>query len=94
MSEELKTGLVYVVRGGALLSLTILAIATTALGLPLRAFLPIFAEDPTTLSWMMTSLGLGAVFGALVVAWLGSFKQMGTTLLAVLAAFDASDQFL
>ena len=89
MSEELKTGLVYVVRGGALLSLTILAIATTALGLPLRAFLPIFAEDPTTLSWMMTSLGLGAVFGALVVAWLGSFKQMGTTLLAVLAAFGA-----
>ena len=43
MAEELKGGLLYVRRGGALLALTILAISTTALGLPLRAFLPVFA---------------------------------------------------
>ena len=48
--EELKGGLRYVGRGGALLSLTVLAIATTSLGLPIRAFLPVFATDPNTLS--------------------------------------------
>ena len=87
--EEMKGGLTYVGSGGALLALTVLAISTTSLGLPLRAFLPVFAEDPTTLSHMMTSLGTGAVAGALVVAWLGSFERMGLTLLRVLAAFGA-----
>ena len=85
--EELKGGLRYVGSGGALLALTILAISTTSLGLPIRAFLPVFAGDPNTLSHMMTSLGTGAVAGALVVAWLGSFERMGLTLLRVLAVF-------
>ena len=85
--EELKGGLTYVGNGGALLALTVLAISTTALGLPLRAFLPVFAGDPTTLSHMMTSLGTGAVAGALVVAWLGSFDRMGLMLLRVLTVF-------
>ena len=85
--EELKGGLTYVGRGGALLALTVLAVSTTSLGLPLRAFLPVFAGDPATLSRMMTSLGTGAVAGALVVAWLGRFERMGVMLLRVLAAF-------
>ena len=87
MAEDLKGGLSYVGQGGALLALTVLAVATTALGLPLRAFLPVFAGDPETLSRMMTALGTGAVTGALVVAWLGKFERMGLTLLQVLAAF-------
>ena len=87
--EELKGGLTYVGSGGALLALTILAVSTTSLGLPIRAFLPVFAEDPTTLSRMMTSLGTGAVAGALIVAWLGSFERMGLTLLWVLVGFGA-----
>ena len=85
--EELKGGLTYVGTGGALLALTILAISTTSLGLPIRAFLPVFAGDPNTLSQMMTSLGTGAVVGALVVAWLGSFERMGLALLRVLVVF-------
>ena len=85
--EELKGGLTYVGSGGALLALTVLAVSTTSLGLPLRAFLPVFAGDPATLSRMMTALGAGAVAGALAVAWLGSFEGMGRTLLRVLAAF-------
>ena len=74
-------------QGGALLALTVLAVATTSLGLPLRAFLPVFAGDPETLSRMMTALGSGAVTGALIVAWLGRFERMGLTLLRVLALF-------
>lgn len=89
LPEELKGGILYVTRGGPLLALTILAISATALGLPLRAFLPVFAEDPATLSRMMTSLGAGAVAGALVVAWLGRFDHMGLTLLWVIGFFGA-----
>ena len=89
MAEELKGGLRFVSHG-VFLTLTILAACTTALGLPIRAFLPIFAGDPETLSRMMTCLGIGAVFGALVVAWLGKFDRMGATLLWVLALFGAT----
>ena len=85
--EELKGGLRYVGQGGALLSLTVLAIATTSLGLPIRAFLPVFASDPDTLSQMMAAIGTGAVVGALIVAWLGTFNKMGFTLLSVLIVF-------
>jgi MFS family permease len=84
---ELGSGLSYVRHGGALLALTILAFATTSLALPLRAFLPVFADDAAHLSQMMTMLGAGAVVGALIVAWLGSFDRMGRTLLQVQIVF-------
>jgi MFS family permease len=87
ISEELKGGLSYVRDEGALLALTILAMATTTLGLPIRAFLPVFAEDAAHLSRMMTAIGGGAVLGALVIAWLGRFRHMGRVLLLVQIIF-------
>lgn len=87
MLAELKGGLSYVKADNALLWLTLLATATTTLGLPIRAFLPVFAADATHLSWMMTALGGGAVTGALTVAWLGKFEHMGRTLLTVQIVF-------
>lgn len=87
MIAELRKGLHYVRHGGALLALTVLAFATTSLALPIRAFLPVFATDAAHLSRMMTMLGLGAVAGALVIAWLGSFDRMGRTLLQVQIVF-------
>ena len=84
---ELRGGLSYVRHGGALLALTVLAFATTSLALPVRAFLPVFADDATHLSRMMTMLGSGAVVGALIVAWLGTFKHMGRMLLLVQVIF-------
>jgi len=84
---ELRGGLSYVRHEGALLALTALALATTSLALPVRTFLPLFAADAAHLSRMMTALGAGAVVGALVVAWLGSFRHMGRTLLLVQIVF-------
>ena len=84
---ELQGGLLYVRHRGALFALTVLAFATTSLALPVRAFLPVFARDAAHLSWMMTMLGSGAVVGALIVAWLGTFKYMGRTLLQVQIVF-------
>ena len=84
---ELKSGLSFVRRQPALLALTLLAMATTFLGVPVRAFLPIFANDAAHLSQMMAALGAGAVAGALTVAWLGQFRHMGRTLLVVQVVF-------
>ena len=84
---ELRGGLSYVRHVGALLALTVLAFATTSLALPVRAFLPVFADDAAHLSRMMTMLGAGAVVGALIVAWLGRFAHMGRTLLVVQVVF-------
>ena len=84
---ELQGGLRYVRQNRALLALTALAFATTSLALPVRAFLPVFAENEAQLSLMMTMSGAGAVVGALIVAWLGTFDHMGRTLLQVQVAF-------
>ena len=84
---ELRGGLRYVRQNRALLSLTVLAFATTSLALPFRALLPVFAQDEVHLSRMMTMLGAGGVVGALIVAWLGKFEHMGRTLLLVEVMF-------
>ena len=84
---ELRSGLSFVRHQPALLALTGLAMATTTLGVPVRAFLPVFADDAAHLSRMMAALGGGAVVGALTVAWLGKFQHMGRTLLVVQVVF-------
>ncbi len=86
--HELKTGLEYARSQQAIVALTVLASMTAFLGLPLLTFLPVFAReifhgDIGRYSNMMAFSGMGAVAGALVVAWLGRFKHMGATLLLV-----------
>jgi MFS family permease len=90
--HELNVGLTYVRSEPAIIALTVLALLTTFLGLPLLTFLPIFARDiyqgdVERYSEMMAFSGAGAVCGALVVAWLGRFKHMGLALLIVQFAF-------
>ena len=90
--HELAGGLAYVRSQPAIIALTVLAFLTTFLGLPLLTFLPIFAReifhgDVERYSQMMAFSGMGAVVGALIVAWLGRFQHMGRTLLLVQLAF-------
>jgi MFS family permease len=92
MRDELKGGLRYVRGEPALVGLTVLAFATTFLGNPLLTFLPLFADrvfggGVTQYTQLMAFAGAGAVTGALVVAWLGRFKHMGRTLLALQLLF-------
>jgi MFS family permease len=88
MVTELKGGFEYARSQPAIVALTILASITTFLGLPLLTFLPVFAReifqgDVGRFSWMMAFSGMGAVTGALVIAWLGRFKHMGLALLLI-----------
>jgi predicted MFS family arabinose efflux permease len=92
MLDELRTGLVFVRDHAAVRTLTLLALVSTFLGVPLLTFLPVFArnvfhEGVGQYSHMMAWSGVGAVAGALVVAWLGRFARMGHSALAVLVLF-------
>jgi MFS family permease len=92
MMHDLKGGLAYARGESTIVALTIVASLTTFLGLPLLTFLPVFARnifrgDINTYSHMMSFSGVGAVCGALIVAWLGRFKHMGRALLGIQALF-------
>jgi MFS family permease len=91
---ELRSGLTYVKSQGALVALIAAAALTTFLGLPLQTLLPVvaqqvFARGAGEYSRMMASLGIGAVAGALVVAWRGRFPHMGRALLVTLGIYGA-----
>ena len=91
MLEELQTGLVYVRDHQALRTLTVLALASTFLAVPLLTFLPVFARHVFEAgvgqySQMLTWSGVGAIAGALVVAWLGRFRHMGLSALLLQVA--------
>jgi MFS family permease len=88
MFDELKGGIVFVRDEKRLLGLTVLAFTMTFLAVPLLTFLPliarnVFKEGVGQYSEMMAFSGVGAVAGALVVAWLGKFRHMGLTALLV-----------
>ena len=92
IGAELRGGLSYVRSQPALMGLTFLAFATTSLGTPLMTFLPLFAQDVFgggvgQYTRLMACAGIGAVTGALVVAWLGRFRNMGRTFLTLQVLF-------
>jgi len=93
MLTEMQGGLRYVRNEPILVSLIIVATASTFLGLPLQTFLPVLAQQVfgggvDAYSRMMSCSGAGAVTGALVVAWLGRFEGMGKVLLSLQAVFS------
>ncbi len=89
---QLRGGLSFVRHHRGLLALTVLAFTTTFLGTPLLTLLPVFTQNVFhqgvgQYSRMMAFSGGGAVAGALVVAWLGRFRRMGSVALLVQALF-------
>jgi MFS family permease len=92
LHQELKSGFDYVRSQPGLIGLIVLAFATTFLGTPILTFLPLFAQDVfrggvSQYTQLMAFAGAGAVTGALVVAWLGKFRHMGLTVLALQVVF-------
>jgi MFS family permease len=90
MRDQLKGGLQYVRNQPQLKTLTILGFISAFLGLPLLTFLPIitkdvFQQDVGLYTRFMTIAGVGAVLGALVVAWVGKHRHMGLMLLTIQA---------
>jgi MFS family permease len=90
LRDQLRGGLHYVRHHSQLRTLTILGFISAFLGLPLLTFLPIitkdvFQQDVALYTRFMTIAGIGAVLGALGVAWIGKHRHMGWMLLTLQA---------
>jgi MFS family permease len=90
LRDQLKGGLHYVRDQPQLMTLTILGFISAFLGLPILTFLPViakdvFQQDVALYTRFMTVAGIGAVLGALVVAWVGKHRHMGLLLLTTQA---------
>jgi MFS family permease len=90
LRDQLKGGLQFVRHHPQLMTLTVLGFISAFLGLPLLTFLPIitkdvFQQDVGLYTRFMTIAGMGAVVGALTVAWIGKHRHMGLMLLVMQA---------
>jgi predicted MFS family arabinose efflux permease len=79
---SMKSGFRFIRHQGAMEALIFLAFAMTALGFPMMTFLPWFAKTtfhggPWTFTLFLCSSGVGAVIGALMVAWMGNVAHKG-----------------
>ena len=86
---SLKEGIAFVRKQGAMEGLIVLAFCMAALGVPMRTFLPVFADKvfhhgAGTLSIFLSMSGAGSVAGALAVAGLGNVKHKGRVALIML----------
>jgi MFS family permease len=91
MMSSLKEGIGFVRKQGAMGGLIVLAFCMAALGVPMRTFLPVFADKvfhrgAETAAWFLSSSGAGSVAGALAVAGLGNVKNKGRWALVMLMA--------
>src|SRR5262249_26121684 len=94
MRSQMREGLHFVWRQEGLRSLTILAFASTFLGMQLMTFLPVFARDivkigPAGNFRMVAISGAGAVAGALITAGLGNITGKGRKTLLMQMCFGA-----
>jgi predicted MFS family arabinose efflux permease len=91
-AQTLREGIHHVARTPILRTLTLLVAAASFLGFPLMTFLPTFAGDvlktgASGYSLLLTSLGVGAIIGAVTTAQRGSAAGRGRLTLVYLAVF-------
>lgn len=72
---EMKIGFRYILDRPPLMALLLLAYIPILLGMPFQQLLPVFQSDvfnvsPRALGFMYTAVGLGAILGSMVVAYL------------------------
>ena len=90
-----REGLAYIVSHPLILSLMVLGLAPIFLGMPYTGMMPIFAKDvlhgdERTQGFLMASVGVGAVVGALTIASLGRRQGSGRLMVLGAAAFGLS----
>jgi MFS family permease len=95
MRSQLREGVSFVWGREALRSLTLLAFASTFLGMQLMTFLPVFADDIFHIGahgyfWLVSLSGLGSVSGALITAGLGNVTNKGRKALTMQICFGAT----
>lgn len=84
--SDMKDGLKYAASNRVIFLLLFLSFSTIILAMPIRFILPVFAADvyevgPERLGTMLSAIGLGSLFGTLVIAFLGKIARRGMALL-------------
>ncbi len=91
---SLKEGIKFVRKQHAMEALIVLAFCMTALGMPMRTYLPVFVKDifhrgPETYGNMLALMGFGSICGSLMVAYLGNIRHKGRIALGSLLCLGA-----
>lgn len=94
LRESLRVGLSHVRRDPRLLSATVLAFTASFLAFPLITYLPVIAGDvlhtgAAGYSLLLTSIGIGAIVGAIGAAQRGRAGGRGRLMLVAFALFGA-----
>jgi MFS transporter, DHA1 family, staphyloferrin A biosynthesis exporter len=92
---SMKEGFAYIASNRLILALMILGLAPILLGMPYTSLMPIFAKDvfhgdASTQGILLTSVGIGAILGALVIASIGRRQGSGKLLICGAAGFGLS----
>jgi predicted MFS family arabinose efflux permease len=95
MFASLKQGIQFARKQSSMEALILLAFCMTALGMPMRTYIPVFVKDifhrgPETYGNLLALMGLGSIFGSLTVASAGNFKRKGLVALLALICLGAS----
>ncbi|MGA8437255.1 MAG: MFS transporter [Candidatus Sulfotelmatobacter sp.] len=92
---SLKQGIQFARKQNSMEALILLAFCMTALGMPMRTYIPVFVQDifhrgPETYGNLLALMGLGSIFGSLAIASAGNFKRKGLVALGALILLGAS----
>ncbi len=92
---EMGTGFSYIWNHRQLLALMVMAFIIVILGMPFQQLLPVFQSDvlhvgPRELGFMFTAVGLGAIIGSLVAAYLAESPNIARLQMASAILFGLS----
>jgi len=91
---SLKQGIRFARQQSSMGALIVLAFCMTALGMPMRTYLPVFVKDifhrgPATFGNLLALMGLGSICGSLSIAGAGNIRYKGLVALGALAGLGA-----
>jgi MFS family permease len=91
--EDLKLGLKYLRSNQNVFVIILMVAINSIFGMPYTVFMPVFARDifkvgARGLGFLMASVGIGALIGALVVASIGWYRKKGRILFIGIFSFS------
>jgi predicted MFS family arabinose efflux permease len=94
MFTSLKEGIKFTRKQGSMEALIVLAFCMTALGMPMRTYIPVFVKDifhrgPQAFGNLLALMGLGSIIGSLAIATAGNMRRKGLVALAALMCLGA-----
>ena len=94
MFSSLKQGIRFTRKQPSMEALIVLAFCMTALGMPMRTYIPVFVKDifrrgPETYGNLLALMGLGSILGSLGIASAGNMRRKGLVALGALFCLGA-----